>query len=80
MTTKLSKFIYTELGKEKLCIECQSYFPLDEEFFYWQWANNKHGKYKRFTATCKGCYDIRYRPWRLQRRKKQLKSSYEDKQ
>lgn len=41
MKEKLPRFIYTDLGKEKLCIECKSYFPLDEEFFYWQWHTNK---------------------------------------
>ncbi|AGG91063.1 hypothetical protein B4R45_08100 [Acinetobacter baumannii] len=78
MKEKLPRFIYTDLGKEKLCIECKSYFPLDEEFFYWQWHTNKNGRSKRFTATCKGCYDIRYRPWRLAKRKKAIKSSYEE--
>ena len=28
------KFIETELGTEKLCIECQEYWPLDVEFWF----------------------------------------------
>ena len=28
-----SRYIETELGKEKLCIECNEYWPLDDEFW-----------------------------------------------
>lgn len=26
------KYIETELGREKLCIQCNEYWPLDDEF------------------------------------------------
>lgn len=73
------KYVYSnDLGKQKLCIECQEYYPLDEEFFYFQWVTSKKGiRSKCFTATCKGCYDIRYRPWRLELKRKPIKSNHE---
>ena len=60
---KLPKYIETELGKEKLCIECQEYWPLDEEF--WWTRKNKSIKDPngvRYEAACKCCYNVRYRP------------------
>lgn len=57
----LPKKIQTELGTEKLCIECQDYYPLDDEFFWFQWSNRNGKKVKQYSATCKACYDVRYR-------------------
>ena len=75
------KYIYSdELGKQKLCIECEEYYPLDQEFFFFQWVANKQGiKNKYYAAACKGCYDIRYRPWRLGKNRKPIKSEHETK-
>ncbi len=64
VTEKKPKFIETELGAEKLCIECQEYWPLDNEF--WFTHRNKPNKQGvrtiGYEAACKCCYDIRYRP------------------
>lgn len=63
---KLPKYIETELGKEKLCIECQEYWSLDEEF--WWTRKNKSIKDPngvKYEAACKGCYNVRYRPERI---------------
>ncbi len=72
------KFIETELGTEKLCIECQEYWPLDNEFWF-TYRNKPNKKGERtigYEAACKCCYDIRYRP---QHRKgtSQVKSYFE---
>lgn len=75
MNTK-PKYIETELGREKLCIECQEYWPLDDEF--WGHRNVKllSGEMsKRYEPACKGCYNARYRPQR--KSIKPIKSSYE---
>ncbi|MDO7243103.1 hypothetical protein Q5M44_00965 [Acinetobacter pittii] len=56
----LPKTIQTELGTEKLCIQCNEYFPLDEEFFWRSGSKRKDGS-SIFCATCKACYDIRYK-------------------
>lgn len=74
----LPKFVETELGTEKLCIECQECWPLDSEFWF-TYRNKPNKKGERSTgyeAACKCCYDIRYRP---QHRKGvyQVKSSFE---
>lgn len=72
------KFIETELGTEKLCIECQEYWPLDNEFWFtYRNKPNKNGERSTgYEAACKCCYDIRYRP---QHRKgtSQVKSYFE---
>lgn len=71
------KYIHTDLGKEKLCLECLEYFPLDDEFFFFQWRLRSGEKVKQYSATCKGCYDIRYRPIRKNRKRKNIKSEHE---
>ena len=61
---KLPKYIETELGTEKLCIECQEYWPLDEEFWF-NYRNKPNKKGERtvgYEAACKCCYNTRYRP------------------
>lgn len=54
--------IFTEIGAEKLCRNCLEYWPMDEEFFYWQWMKSKKTgeSYKQFGSVCKACYDIYY--------------------
>ncbi|QHJ83379.1 MAG: hypothetical protein [Bacteriophage sp.] len=59
----MQKFIYTELGKEKLCIGCNEYYPCDNEFFYGTGRYNKHGV-ESLDARCKACYNAKYRPSR----------------
>ena len=44
------KYIETELGREKLCICCDEYYPLDDEFFYHQMKKTKTGLSKRYEA------------------------------
>ena len=60
------KYIETELGREKLCIECGEYWPLDDEFWFHRNAKLLSGATsKRYEAACKCCYNIRYRPQRI---------------
>ena len=61
---KPPKFIETELGKEKLCIECQEYWPLDNEFWFtYRNKPNKHGERTiGYESACKCCYADRYKP------------------
>lgn len=75
---KLPKFIETELGKEKLCIECQEYWPLDKEFWFtYRNKLNKQGiRTIGYEAACKCCYKIRYKP-QLVKGTKRIKSYFE---
>lgn len=59
---EVPKKIFTELGAEKFCKHCQEYWPMDEEFFYWQWTTSKKTgeRYKQFGSVCKACYDVYY--------------------
>ena len=60
---KQPKFIETELGTEKLCIECQEYWPLDDEFWFSRKSRSaKDPSSRLFEAACKCCYYIRYKP------------------
>ena len=43
------KFIFTGLGKEKLCKKCGEYWPADEEFFFK--GNDSDGLH----SWCKAC-------------------------
>lgn len=54
------KYKETELGTEKICIECEEYFPADTEFFWATGRNRKDGSVQ-IVAACKCCYDIRYK-------------------
>lgn len=72
-----SRYIETELGKEKLCIECNEYWPLDDEFWSHRIVVLVGGNTsKRYESVCKSCYDIRYRPNRT-KTKNRIKSAYE---
>ncbi|WP_111860902.1 hypothetical protein [Acinetobacter sp. CFCC 10889] len=53
---KLPKYIETELGTEKLCIDCEE--------FWWTRKNKslKDPNGVRYEAACKCCYNVRYRP------------------
>lgn len=51
-------FIYTELGREKLCPLCGEYYPMDEEFFY---KNGFRGGVQQWACRCKACYVETYR-------------------
>lgn len=79
MSNRKPKYIRTELGVEKLCIHCDEYWPKTTEFFYLQ-TRVRNGKFvEQFTATCKGCYVPRYKPYRLENRNRtnKLKSFHE---
>lgn len=76
----LPKFIETELGREKLCIECQEYWPLDNEFWFtYQGSPKKDGSRSvGYEAACKCCYYIRYKPQLAKgTSKKKIKSYFE---
>lgn len=74
----LPKKIQTEIGTEKICAHCLEYWPMDEEFFYWQWGLSKISgeKYKQFGSVCKACYDIHYNR-RQGRKPGTIRSSHE---
>ncbi|ASO71059.1 MULTISPECIES: hypothetical protein [Acinetobacter calcoaceticus/baumannii complex] len=71
------RYIYTDLGKEKLCKHCQEYWPVDSEFWFMVKAKLKDGSVvHRPDSACKGCYDSTYRP-NLSKGKYQKRSSHE---
>lgn len=71
------RYIFTELGKEKLCKHCQEYWPVDSEFWFMVKAKLKDGSVvHRPDSACKGCYDNTYRP-NLSKNKYQKRSSHE---
>lgn len=70
------KYIQTDLGREKLCIECDEYWPLDHEFWFCRYVKIKKGVSIRWEAACKCCYSVRYRPQRVKGTNK-IKSGFE---
>lgn len=71
------RYIYTDLGKEKLCKHCQEYWPVDSEFWFMVKAKRKDGSVvHRPDSACKGCYDSTYRP-NLSKGKYQKRSNHE---
>ncbi|ENU55579.1 hypothetical protein [Acinetobacter baumannii] len=71
------RYIFTDLGKEKLCKHCQEYWPVDSEFWFMVKAKLKNGSVvHRPDSACKGCYDNTYRP-DLSKGKYQKRSSHE---
>lgn len=71
------RYIFTDLGKEKLCKHCQEYWPVDSEFWFMVKAKLKDGSVvHRPDSACKGCYDNTYRP-DLSKGKYQKRSSHE---
>lgn len=76
---KKPKFIETELGTEKLCIQCQEYWPLDSEFWFQYKGKPKKDGSKTicYEAACKSCYYIRYKPNRQFRTKNDIRSYHE---
>jgi hypothetical protein len=54
----MKPYISTELGREKLCICCKEYWPLDGEFWRSQWRNRKYGRVQYWVSACNGCYDF----------------------
>lgn len=71
------KYIETELGREKLCIQCDEYWPLDDEFWWHRNVKLVNGQYsKRYEAACKCCYNVRYKPGKT-KNKNSIKSVYE---
>ncbi|BCR40509.1 TPA: hypothetical protein JIU70_17395 [Acinetobacter baumannii] len=71
------RYIFTELGKEKLCKHCQEYWPIDSEFWFMVKAKLKDGSVVlRPDSACKGCYDNAYRP-NLSKGKYQKRSNHE---
>ncbi len=75
--SKKPMYIFTELGKEKLCKHCDEYWPTDSEFWYMIKFKSKEGliEFKPDSA-CKGCYDAVYRPSRTKRTNK-VRSGFE---
>ncbi|WP_326519101.1 hypothetical protein [Acinetobacter sp. CAAS 2-6] len=75
----MKKYIQTELGTEKLCLECGEYWPLDEEFWFHRRSKvKKDGTYSTiYFPACKCCYNARYRPQRSASQYP-MRSSYED--
>lgn len=68
------KHTTTELGKEKLCIHCNEYFPLETAFWVSKLVKLKSGALKRrFYSACKGCYQERYKCAEKRALKAQLK-------
>lgn len=51
------KFARTEIGEERLCSQCQEYWPNTSEYFYHQ--NKAKGI---LMAACKACYIERRYP------------------
>lgn len=74
---KKPKYIETELGREKLCIECQEYWPLDDEFWWHRNVKLASGeKVKRYESACKCCYNVRYKPGKV-KNKNRIRSMHE---
>ncbi|AXY60210.1 hypothetical protein CDG61_09335 [Acinetobacter sp. WCHAc010052] len=74
---KKPKYIETESGREKLCIQCGDYWPLDDEFWFSRNVKLPDGKISmRYVSACKSCYDIRYRPGRI-KGKNNIRSKHE---
>jgi len=57
-TTALPTYRNTELGIEKRCTKCLSYFPFDNEFFY---KNGFRDGKQQWSSLCKPCYVAEYR-------------------
>lgn len=75
--TAKPRYIFSDLGKEKLCKHCQEYWPVDSEFWFMVKAKLKDGSVvHRPDSACKGCYDNTYRP-HLSKGKYQKRSSHE---
>lgn len=71
------RYIFTDLGKEKLCKHCEEYWPVDSEFWFMVKAKLKDGSVvHRPDSACKGCYESTYRP-NLTKGKYQKRSSHE---
>ena len=63
---KKPMYIFTELGKEKLCKHCDEYWPTDSEFWFMIKSKLKDGTIiLRPDSACKGCYDHVYRPYHV---------------
>ena len=76
---KKPMYIFTELGKEKLCKHCDEYWPTDSEFWFMIKSKLKDGTITfRPESACKGCYDRVYRPHHLKGVNK-VRSSHEKK-
>ena len=60
--TENARYIETDLGREKLCIHCNDYYPLDGQFWVSKKVTLKSGiQTVRFYSACKGCYQERYK-------------------
>lgn len=68
----MKKYISTELGREKLCICCGEYWPLDGEFWKFQWRKRKTGNVQEWAAACNGCYDFHYNRRRYAKAAKEM--------
>lgn len=66
----MTRYIETELGTEKLCIHCNEYWPLDDEFWYFKNNTTKKGVVRQAMSVCKCCYIPHYKPHLLLRAKK----------
>ena len=54
------RLIQTELGTEKLCLCCEDYYPMDDEFFYPKRRKTASGVKYEYEAVCKACYPTHY--------------------
>lgn len=59
--SKKDKFILTELGKERLCLGCDEYYPCTAEFFFPN-GYTISGE-RKYMGRCKACYKERYKPY-----------------
>ena len=73
----LPRRLMSDLGEEKLCVHCGDYWPLTNEFWFFQKRTSKNGPVLRATGACKGCYIEQYKPERLKANKQTIKSAYE---
>lgn len=59
------KYRNTGYGKEKLCSECEEYYPLNEQFFYRCARGKQAGAVIRYEGKCIPCYNARKAQYRL---------------
>ena len=64
-TIALPIYRNTELGIEKRCTKCLSYFPFDNEFFY---KNGFRDGKQQWSSLCKPCYVAEYRATRSRKK------------
>lgn len=71
--TPKPKFIETQYGTEKLCNQCNKYFPNTTEYFYALPPSKVYNRNNTLNGCCISCYKIRSAQYRL--KAKQRKES-----